>query len=97
MSNALIILILAFVTANLPFLIERRLLVLPGGRKFKTIGWRLLELIVLYFIVGVAAHFVERSMGGVQPQRWEFYAITGCLFLVFAYPGYVYRYMWHRR
>jgi Na+(H+)/acetate symporter ActP len=95
--QAAIILILAFAAANLPFLSERRFIVLPRKREFKTVGWRLMELIVLYFIVGAVAYFVERNMGGsVQPQRWEFYAVTACLFLVFAYPGYVYRYFWRR-
>jgi Protein of unknown function (DUF2818) len=96
-SSTLIILVLAFVAANLPFMLERRLFILPPERKFKTIGWRLLELIMLYFIVGGVAYLVERNLGSVQPQRWEFYAVTACLFLVFAYPGYVYRYMWRKR
>jgi len=95
-SSTLIILVLAFLAANLPFMMERRLFVLPRERKFKTIGWRLLELVMLYFIVGGLAYLVERNLGSVQPQRWEFYAVTACLFLVFAYPGYVYRYMWRK-
>ena len=28
--------------------------------------------------------------------NWEFYAVTGSLFLVFAFPGFVYRYFWQR-
>jgi Na+(H+)/acetate symporter ActP len=94
---ALVLLVLAFVAANLPFLVERRFLILPPKRQFKSIGWRLMELIALYFIVGVVARLVERNMGTTQPQRWEFYAVTVCLFLVFAYPGYVYRYMWRKK
>lgn len=93
----LVLLVLAFVAANLPFLVERRFFILPPKREFKTIGWRLLELATLYFIVGLVAYLVERNMGSVQPQRWEFYAVTVCLFLVFAYPGYVYRYMWRKK
>lgn len=91
-----IILLLAFVAANLPFLFERRFFMLPSpqGKKF---GWRLLELITLYFIVGLVAWLVERNLGGTQPTRWEFYAVTACLFLVFAYPGYVYRYFWRKK
>lgn len=96
MNTALILLVLAFVAANLPFLVERRLLVLPApqGKKF---GWRLLELVALYFVVGIVAWLVERNMGTAHPQHWEFYAVTACLFLVFAYPGYVYRTMWRRK
>ena len=95
--QTVIILLLAFSAANLPFLTERRFLVLAPKREFKSVGVRLLELVVLYFIVGAVAYLVERNMGAVQPQRWEFYAVTVCLFLVFAYPGYVYRYFWRRR
>ncbi|MBS4096238.1 MAG: DUF2818 family protein [Sulfuricella sp.] len=96
MSNPLILLVLAFVAANLPFLVERRLLVLPapGGKKF---SWRLLELVLMYFGVAILAWLVERNMGAVHAQRWEFYAVTVCLFLVFAYPGYVYRYFWRKK
>jgi len=28
-----------------------------------------------------------------SPQGWEFFAVTGCLFIVLAYPGFVMRYM----
>ncbi|MFX5697202.1 DUF2818 family protein, partial [Acinetobacter baumannii] len=59
----------------------------------KPIWLRLLELVVLYFLVGVAAHLLESGIGNVFSQGWEFYAITACLFLVLAYPGYVMRYL----
>ncbi|MDD5329971.1 MAG: DUF2818 family protein [Sulfuricella sp.] len=93
MTQAAILLALAFLAANLPFLTERRLFVLPteGG---KGLAWRLLELILLYFAVGGVAWLVERNLGPVQQQHWEFYATTVCLFLVFAYPGFTYRYLW---
>ena len=92
-----ILLVLALVAANLPFLLERRLFVLPAGAHGKGVAWRLLELILLYFVVGGVAWLVERNLGPVQTQRWEFYATTACLFLVFAYPGFVYRYLWRRK
>jgi hypothetical protein len=53
-------------------------------------------LTLLYLLVGVLARLLEGRQGVVYPQGWEFYAITYCLFLVFAYPGFVYRYMWRR-
>jgi hypothetical protein len=92
-----ILLVLAFIAANLPFLLERRLFVLPMGEHGKGVSWRLLELILLYFVVGGVAWLVERNLGPVQVQHWEFYATTACLFLVFAYPGFVYRYLWRRK
>jgi hypothetical protein len=40
---------------------------------------------------------LESRIGGVFAQNWEFYAITGCLFLVLAFPGFVLRYLRKRR
>lgn len=59
----------------------------------KSLWMRLLELLVLYAVVGAIAWFFENSIGNAFPQGWEFYAVTGCLFLVLAYPGYVLRYL----
>ena len=36
---------------------------------------------------------MEKSAGQIYPQGWEFYAVTGALFLTFAFPGFVYRYL----
>ena len=51
---------------------------------------------LLYCIAGIAAWLMESRAGQVHPQRWEFYAVTVCLFLVFAYPGFVYRFFWRK-
>ncbi len=88
------LLILVFVAANLPFLSERKLLLATPG---KHLGWRVLEIILLYFILGGIAYWAEARMGPVHQQNWEFYAVTVCLFLVFAFPGFVYRYLWRRK
>ena len=63
----------------------------------KSLGLRLLELVVFYFLVGGIALFLEKRVGQIAPQNWEFYAITGALFLTFAFPGFVYRYLLKRR
>ncbi len=91
-----LLLALAIAAANAPFVFERILFFRrsPAGRK--AFGWRLLELTLLYLLVGLLARGLEGRQGQVYPQGWEFYAITYCLFLVFAYPGFVYRYMWRR-
>ena len=98
---------LAVAAANLPFLSERLfgLLPLPAGRgaapneggRTKRFPLRLLELIVLYFLVGFVARLLESRIGSVYVQTWEFYAVTGCLFLVLAFPGFVLRYLRKRR
>lgn len=91
------LIVIAIVAANSPFLIERVLFVFQPKSGRKALGWRLLEVLILYLLVGVVARLLEARAGSVYPQSWEFYAITLCLFLVFAYPGFVYRYMWRRR
>lgn len=90
------LLILALVLANLPFFSERVLFLrsVPAGAKH--LGWRLLELVILYFVTGAIAWLLESRAGQVHRQNWEFYAVTVSLFLVFAYPGYVYRYLWRK-
>lgn len=91
-----ILLVLALVAANLPFMVERLLLVVPL-RRGKHLAWHMLELAVFYFLVGGASLLLERQLGQPHPQNWEFYAVTACLFLVFAFPGFTYRYLWRKR
>ena len=93
---AWVVIILALVAANLPFL-SNRLFFLRAMAVPKALAWRLLEFVILYFLVGAFALALERSIGRVAPQGWEFYAVTGCLFLTLAFPGFVYRYLYKRR
>lgn len=95
--NATILLLVAFVAANLPFLLERIFFIIKPKTGSKNVAWRLLELLVLYFVVGGIGLLLENKLGQIHSQNWEFYAITGALFVVFAYPGFVYRYLWRRR
>jgi Na+(H+)/acetate symporter ActP len=91
--SAWFVILLAAAAANLPFINERVFTVIPVRRSSKSFWLRLFELIVLYFLVLGIANFLEARIGNVFSQRWEFYAITVCLFAVFAYPGFVYRYL----
>ena len=94
-TTHLILILLAFLAANLPWFSERLFYLIPVPSKH--LGWRLLELVVLYFLVGGLARLAENSAAGqAAKQHWEFYAVTACLFLVFAFPGFVYRYLWRR-
>ena len=96
MTN-LVLLLLALLAANLPWFSERLFYVIPLKNHPKALGWCVLELIVLYFVLGAVAFYAEgATMGQVAPQKWEFYAVTACLFLVFAFPGFVYRYFWKK-
>jgi hypothetical protein len=91
-----LVLALAFCAANLPFLTDRVLGMVPlaGG---KTIAVRFGELVLLYFVVGGIGLLLEKHAGQIAPQGWEFYAVTGALFLTFAFPGFVWRYLYQRR
>lgn len=85
----------AFVAANLPFVNERLFIVGPR-RNPKALAWRLLELALmaaLSFGVGV---LLEGRLMQRQPQTWEFFVAAGCLFLTFAFPGFVWRYLRRR-
>ena len=99
MSSAIsvwLLVLLALVAANLPFL-TKRVMGLLQLSKPKTLGVRLLELIVFYLVVGALGIALEKRLGQNAPQTWEFYAITGTLFLTFAFPGFVYRYLLKRK
>lgn len=90
------VVLLAVLAANLPFLNQRLFAVVSMSKAsdYRKPAWlRLLELLVLYFVVGAIAHVFESTIGNAFHQGWEFYAITACLFLVLAYPGYVLRYL----
>ena len=64
----------------------------------KTLGVRLGELVFFYFVVGGIALLLEKNAGQITPQGWEFYAITGAMFITLAFPGFVYRYLFkHKR
>lgn len=92
-----ILLAFALLAANAPFVFERRMFILKATTTRKSFWWRLLELTLLYFVVGAIALGIESRQGQIYPQTWEFYAITYCLFLVFAYPGFVFCYLWRRK
>jgi hypothetical protein len=91
-----LIIVAAFVAANLPFVNQRWLVAGPVAAPAKPLLGRLLELVVFYFVVGALALVLERRAGQIAPQGWEFYAITGTMFLTLAFPGFVYRYLLRR-
>ncbi|BEU97540.1 DUF2818 family protein [Acidovorax sp. DW039] len=91
-----LVIIAALVAANLPFISQRLALIGPVAAPTKSLLIRLIELVALYFLVGALAMLLERRAGQNAPQGWEFYAITGTLFLTLAFPGFVYRYLLRR-
>lgn len=91
-----LVIVAALIAANLPFVNHRWLAVGPVSAPRKPLVGRLAELIVMYLLVGGMALLLERRAGQVAAQGWEFYAITGTLFLTLAFPGFVYRYLLRR-
>jgi len=92
----LYLLLLALVLANTPWLTSRLFFVMPLKHQ-KSVAWCLLELVVFYFVLGLLARYAEHmTMGQVAPQKWEFYAITLCFFLVLSFPGFIYRFFWQK-
>jgi Protein of unknown function (DUF2818) len=86
----------ALVAANLPFVSQRIFALIPIAAG-KNLAVRLVELVVLYLVVGGLGLVLEQRLGQLAPQGWEFYAITGTLFITLAFPGFVWRYLLKHR
>jgi hypothetical protein len=90
-----LVILLALVAANLPFVNNRWLAVWPRSAE-KTWWQRLFELVVFYLLVGGLGLALEQHQGQIYPQGWAFYATTGALFLTLAFPGFVWRFLMRR-
>ncbi|MES2958258.1 MAG: DUF2818 family protein [Pseudomonadota bacterium] len=91
-----LVLLVALVAANLPF-VNERLFVLGPRRSPKALVWRLLELLLLGLAVLGLGMLLEARIGQRHPQGWQFYAAAACLFITFGFPGFVWRYLRRRR
>ena len=88
-----LIILLALFLANLPWLTNNFLFFLQKPKKNNFFVF--LELIVFYFIFGIFLLFIEKqTLGNIHVQGWEFYIITFFLFLVFSFPGFIYKVVW---
>lgn len=91
---------IAFLTASLPFLSERVFGVVPftrqGVPRAKPSWLWFGELTVGYLVSGAIGMAFESTLGNRFSQTWEFYVITFALYLVLAYPAFVYRYLFRR-
>jgi len=95
LQNAILILIvLAIISANLPWFSQRFFLLFdPPGGAGKRLWMSLLEWLVLFIVFLLGALGLEQKlMGQLYRQDWEFYAVIFCLYVVFALPGFIYRY-----
>jgi hypothetical protein len=87
-----LVILVAVVAANLPF-VNERLFVVGPRRAPKRLGWRLLELVLLWALTLGIGLALEARIGQNQPQGWEFYAAFGGMFVTLAFPGFVWRYL----
>ena len=94
-TSMYVLLALAIIFANLPFLTQKLFGAVPLARKH--FGHHLLELAAGFALTAVLAYLLESRSGAVHPQDWEFYVTVGCLYLIFAFPCFVWRYFWHGR
>lgn len=87
-----ILLLTAIVLANIPWILANRLFIaIPVNHKPFWLG--LIEWAVYFALVGGLAVWLEyATMGNIAPQQWEFYATNLFLFMIFAFPGFIYRY-----
>ncbi|MCF7528993.1 DUF2818 family protein [Neisseria lisongii] len=96
MTSAMyILLVLALIFANAPFLTPKFLGILTLNRKH--FGHHLLELAIGFAVTALLAYILESRAGAVQVQGWAFYVIAVCMYLIFAFPCFVWRYFWHSR
>ena len=91
-----LVILLAVAGANLPFLSQRLLGLMPLAQPKSLPVW-LAELVAMYFIVGGVGLLLERNAGQIAAQGWEFYAVTAAVFLTLAFPGFVWRYLLQHR
>ena len=96
-ASVWVVLLVALLAANLPFFNDRLLGVVPLATAPKSLAVRLAELVVLYFLAGGVGLLFERREGQIATQGWEFYAVTGALFIVLAFPGVTWRYLMKHR
>jgi hypothetical protein len=87
-----VVLVVAMLAANAPFLNNRLFLVGPL-RAPKSLVWRLVELLAYATVVALVGRAIEGQLGQVVGQRWEFYAVGALTFLTLAFPGFVWRYL----
>ncbi len=85
----------ALVVANLPFVIKSTLLpkVTDGGL---ALLFRLLEWLAGFLLLCGFAWLLETRSAPPHVQHWQFYASVLCMYAVFAFPGFVYCFLWRR-
>ncbi|WFE68087.1 DUF2818 family protein [Thiomicrospira sp. R3] len=88
-----VLLFTAIVLANIPWIFGNRLFIFLSLPKQKTFIVGVIEWFVYFLIMGGLAFLLEHTaMGNIAPQEWEFYVVNLFLFMIFSFPGFIYRY-----
>lgn len=96
-----ILFIVSLIAANIPFISDKKLLLLSSDneKKFwlRALEWFLMYLVVMAIAIGLEIKLHGNAYRNVWEfwdfsAHWEFYSITLCLFVVFALPGFIYHY-----
>ena len=91
-----LVIAIAVAAANLPCFNDKVFALLPTKWPRKPLFVRLLEMAVLYLVVGAIGFAIESQIGSRFPQTQEFYWIAAGLFIVLGFPGFIVRYL-HKR
>lgn len=91
-ASVWLVVLLALLLANLPF-VSKRLFAVLAFKNPKSLALRLAELFTGYLLAGGVGRYLERRSGQIAPKGWALFAITGALFVTFAFPGFTYRYL----
>jgi len=94
-ASSFVLLALALVAANLPFLSPRVLLVGPR-KQGSALAWELVTLLLMAALVIAGGMAWEARIGQRSPQPWEFYAAFAGLFITLGFPGFVWRHLRRR-
>lgn len=94
-TSMYVLLLLMVLLANLPFLTQKVFGVLVVKKKH--FGFHLIEIFIGLMSIAVIAWVLESRSGSVHNQSWEFYTVLICLYVVFAFPAFVWRYFWQGR
>lgn len=86
------LLVAALLAANLPFLTRRFLLIFQVAHK--RFSLHLIEWAIYFLLIGILAYGLETSYSSAHTQGAAFYAVVLCLFAIFAFPAFVWRYFW---
>jgi hypothetical protein len=92
---ALFFVLIGFAAASLPFFVTRSALLFKRATA-KPFLMYAAESLLLFSVVVAGFVLWETRLGQRAAQDWEYYAVMICLWLVAAFPGFVWRFLLQR-